>query len=63
MKFYKKFKLVVFICLCDPAVQQISSTDDLLLLFCNRDRRTTEIASMCSDYLSANNGKDLCVAH
>ena len=55
----KKFKLVLLVCLRDPAVQQISFIDDLLQLFCKRDRRATEIVSACSSYLLANNGEDL----
>ena len=55
----KKFKLVLLVCLRDPAVQQMTIIDDLFRLSCKRDRRATEIASTCSDYLSANNGEDL----
>ena len=55
----QNFKLVLLICLRDPVVQQMSMIDDVLQLFCRRDRRATEIASACSDYLLANNGKDL----
>ena len=55
----QKFKLVLLLCLRDPAVQQMSFIDDLFRLSCKRDRRATEIASTCSDYLSANNGEDL----
>ena len=57
----QKFKLVLLVCLRDPAVQKMSFVDDLLQLFCKRDRRATEIASTCSDYLSANNGEDLAL--
>ena len=57
----QKFKLVLLICLRDPAVQQMSFTDDLLQSFCKRDRRATETASACSDYLSENNGEDLAL--
>ena len=55
----QKFKLVLLLCLRDPAVQQMSFIEDLFQLFCKRHRRATEIASTCSDYLSANNGEDL----
>ena len=55
----QKFKLVLLVCLRDPAVQQMSLIDDLLQSFCKRDRRATKIASACSDYLSENNGEDL----
>ena len=57
----KKFKLVLLICLRDPAVQQMSFIDDLLQSFCRRDRRATETASACSDYLSESNGEDLAL--
>ena len=46
-------------CLRDPAVQKMLLIDDLLQSFCRRDRRATETASACSDYLSVNNGEDL----
>ena len=57
----QKFKLVLLICLRDPAVQQMSFIDDLLRLFCKRDRRVAEISSLCSDCLLANNGKCLAL--
>ena len=58
-KLILQHKLVLLICLRNPAVQQMSLIDDLLQLFCKRDRRAGQIASTCSDYLSENNGKDL----
>ena len=57
----QKFKLVLLACLRDPAVQQMSLIDDLLQSFCRRDRRATETASACSDYLLGNNGEDLAL--
>ena len=57
----QKFKLVLLVCLRDPAVQQMSFIDDLLQSFCRRDRRATETASACSDYLLENNGEDLAL--
>ena len=57
----QKFKLVLLVCLRNPAVQQMSLIDDLLQSFCRRDRRATETASACSDYLSENNGEDLAL--
>ena len=57
----QKFKLVLLVHLHDPAIQQMSFIDDLLQLFCRRDRRATETASACSDYLSENNGEDLAL--
>ena len=57
----QKFKLVLLLCLRDPAVQQMSLIDDLLQSFCKRDRRATETASACSDYLSENDGEDLAL--
>ena len=57
----QKFKLVLLVCLRDPAVQQMSLIDDLLQSFCRRDRRATEIVSTCSDYLSENDGEDLAL--
>ena len=58
-KILQKFQLVLLVCLRDPAVQQMSTIYDLLLLYCKGDRRANEIASTCNDYLSANNGEDL----
>ena len=57
----QKFKLVLLVCLRDPAVQQMSLIDNLLQSFCKRNRRSSEIASACSDYLSENNGEDLAL--
>ena len=57
----QKFKLVLLVCLRDPAVQQMSLIDNLLQSFCKRNRRSREIASACSDYLSENNGEDLAL--
>ena len=57
----QNFKLVLLVCLRDPAVQHMSLIDDLLQSFCNRDRRATETAFACSDYLSENNGEDLAL--
>ena len=57
----QKFKLVLLVPLRDPAVQKMSLIDDLLQLFCRRDRRATETASACSDYLSENNSEDLAL--
>ena len=58
-KFLQKFKLVLLIQLRSPAVQQVSLVDDLLTLFCKRDRKGTEIAIASSDYLYKNGGKDV----
>ena len=57
----QKFKLVLLVCLRDPGVQQMSLIDDLLQSFCRRDRRASETASACSDYLSENNGEDFAL--
>ena len=53
----QKFKLVLLICLRDPAVQQMSLIDDLLRSFCKGDKRATEITSVCSDYMLKNDGE------
>ena len=57
----QKFKLVLLLCLRDPAVQQMSLIDDLLQPFCIGDRRAIEISSACSDYLLENDGEDLAL--
>ena len=54
-----KFKLVLLVCLRDPAMQQISLLDDLLQSFCKGDKRAPKIASICSEYLFGNYGKDI----
>ena len=51
--------LVLLVCLCDPSLQQIQSVDDLLQLFCIRDKHVTETVSACAQYLSANDGRSL----
>ena len=57
----QKFKLVLLLCLRDPAVQQMSLINDLLQPFCKQDRRAVEISSSCCDYLSENDGEDLAL--
>ena len=57
----QKFKLVLLVCLRDPAVYQISLIDELLQSFYMGGRRATEIAFACSDYLSENDGEDLAL--
>ena len=56
-----KFKLVLLICLRDPAVQQMSFIDDLFQPFCKRDKDATEVASVCKKYFVNNNGEDLAL--
>jgi len=55
----QKFKLVLLVCLRDPAAQQMASISDLLQSFYLGDMKATEIASACSEYFFNNNGKDL----
>ena len=55
----KTFKLVLLVALRDPTVQKVVSVSDLLQHFCEGNRRATEIAAACHDYLSENGGKDL----
>ena len=57
----QKFKLVLLVCLRDPAVQQMSFIDDLLQSFCKRDKDATEVASVCRKYFVNNNGEDLAL--
>ena len=54
-----KFKLVLLVCLRDPAVQEMSNINHLLQSFCIRDMRAAEVAAACSDYLLENKGKDI----
>ena len=55
----QKCHLVLLVCLRDPSLQQIQSVDDLLQLFCIRDKHVTETVSACAQYLSANGGRSL----
>ena len=57
----QKFKLVLLVCLRNPAVQQMSFVDDLLQLFCKRDKDASEVASVCRKYFVNNNGEDLAL--
>ena len=57
----QKFKLVLLVCLRDPAVQQMSFIDDLLQSFCKRDKDATKVASVCRKYFVNNNGEDLAL--
>ena len=57
----QKFKLVLLVCLRNPAVQQMSFVDDLLQLFCKRDKDASEVTSVCRKYFVNNNGEDLAL--
>ena len=57
----QKFKLVLLICLRDPAVQQMSFIDDLFQSFCKRDKDATDVVSVCRKYFVNNNGEDLAL--
>ena len=58
----QKYKLVLLLCLGDPAVQQeMPLINDLLKLFCKRDQEAAEIVSACSKYFLNNDGKDLAL--
>ena len=55
----QNFKLLLFVQLRNPAVQQVRHIDDLLKLFCKRDGNAAEISTACSQYLFSSGGKDL----
>ena len=57
----KGFKLVLLLCLRDPNVQQATSVNHLLQLFCEGDDSATEITKPCSDYLFKTGGKEMVV--
>jgi len=59
MEILQKFKLVLLVCLRDPAIQQISLINHLFQSFCKGDSRATEITSTCSDYLLENYGENV----
>ena len=54
-----KIKLVLLVCLRDPAVQEMTMINHLLQSFCIRDMRAAKAAAVCSDYLLGNRGKDI----
>ena len=56
-----KFKLVLLVCLRNPALQQMSFIDDLLQSFCRRDKDATEVVSVCRKYFVNNDGEDLAL--
>ena len=55
----KNYELVLLVLLRDPSLQQVSSVDDLLRLFCKGDKNTTPIVSACAQYLLDSSGKTL----
>ena len=57
----QKFKLVLLLCLRDPAVQQMSFISDLFRLSCKRDEDANDVASACKKYFVSNNGEDLAL--
>ena len=58
----QKFKLVLLLCLRDPAVQQeMPLINDLLKLFCEGDQEAAEIVSACSKYFLNKDGEDLAL--
>ena len=61
-KILQKFKLVLLVCLRDPAVQQeMPLINDLLNLFCKRDEEAIKITSACSKHFLNNDGEDLAL--
>ena len=60
-KILQKFKLVLLLCLRDPAVQQMSFIGDLFRLSCKRDEDANEVTSACKKYFVSNNGEDLAL--
>ena len=57
----KKFKLLLLLCLRDPAVQQMSLIDDLFQPFCKRDKGALEIVDACRKYFLNNDGENLAL--
>ena len=55
----KNYELVLLVFLRDPSLQQASSVDDLLRLFCKGDKISTQIVSACAQYLLDSGGKTL----
>lgn len=55
----QKFELVLLLCLRDPIVQQIQYIDDLLHLYCKRDKNATAAVTACAEYLFDNGGKSV----
>ena len=59
--FLAMFKIVLLVCLRDPNIWQVTSICDLLKLSCKgyTEGKAKEIATACSEYLLANDGKDI----
>lgn len=57
----QNFKLVLLIYLLDPSFHELQYVDDLLKCFCVGDRKASQIAPACSEYLIQNGGKDLAI--
>ena len=55
----QKFQLVLLVCLRDPIIQQIQYIDDLLQLYCKRDKNATAAVTAYTEYLFANDGKSV----
>ena len=55
----KNYELVLLVFLRDPSVQQVSSVNGLLRLFCKGDENATQIVSAGANYLLDNCGKTL----
>ena len=55
----KQYKLALLLCLRNPSLQQVTSVDELLQLFCKGDKNAMQIVSACVQYLLDNGGKTL----
>lgn len=55
----QNFKIVILVCLRDPDFQQVKNIDEVLECFCMGDRRASQIAAACSEYLVKTGGKEI----
>ena len=54
----RNFKLVLLLCLRDPSIQNATSINNILQLFCEGDERAAEIINPCCDQLFKSGGKE-----
>ena len=54
-------KLLFLVCLRDPAVQKMSSLNDLVDYFCKHEKATSNLRQICAEHLYETGGKDVTI--
>ena len=54
-------KLLFLLCLRDPAVQKMSSVNDLVNYFCKQEKTASSLGHICAAYLYKTDGKDVTI--